>query len=466
MSPASFSRRFLLTITLLTVPLPTQAPPGYLAVTSFQDGNAGRPGPGGLWFVHPRDATAPVLSVANLPAELTGANSPGASAGANCVAWRARDGALVVGEVAPTGATVGLQVLQIGAPPLHVASAVRVPLGTVTSGFGGGVVAMATLPGQDILFATAGVSGGVMQGALLGILRHATGTVTPLPVQFPAGFVPALNALTADSTGSTAFVANHLGGPSMDLYRLPITSGSTATWCAHVPMLVSALALDPADARLTAVGFFGADNVVQLDVTTWQQTVSCPGAAQFNGLALEEHTGGSVVLAGPGPGYQAGWMSSPCGPLTLLASPPVGGWGVPSGIVAIPSLRSFGAPSARANSYAWRVRPNAGGLPLIGHAGFGLAVAGTPATAAGIWMLTQDALSQGLPFLGVDLWLNPGRLLLTGSLTLQANIATVSLPVPGNPTLRGLDLYLQTFHLTGLGPTPFDASPGLRVSMH
>src|SRR5262249_57824084 len=116
-------------------------------------------------------------------------------------------------------------------------------------------------------------------------------------------------------------------------------------------------------------------------------TASCPGAPQFNGLALEDHTGALITLVDPGPGYVTGWMASPCGAFVPLAPPPPGGWGVPSGLVEIPSLQPFGPATAPGHQYRWLVRPNAGSLPLVGHLGFGLEGAGAPATTAGLWGL-------------------------------------------------------------------------------
>src|SRR5262249_25693523 len=146
--------RVIVPLVLLLGPASTQAPPGWIAVASCRDASGARVGPGGLWFVHPRDATLPVVSVANIPPELAGAISPAANAGANCVSWRQGDGALVVGETGGAGATIGVQVLYLGGSPLQVVAAMRNQLGTQVSPFGGGVVAASTLPNQDVLFAT------------------------------------------------------------------------------------------------------------------------------------------------------------------------------------------------------------------------------------------------------------------------------------------------------------------------
>lgn len=470
MHPFPFQLSVVLATIVLTAPAPRAQPPaGWLAVASLRDPTTPtRPGPGGVWFVHPRDTTLPVMALtgALFPPALTGLSLTSAS-GANCITWRASDGALVVGEMGRASVGVGLHVLHLGNPVAPtVVKAFSHPVGTVVSPYGGGVVAAATLPDSSVLFATFGLdASGPLGGAPLGRLDAATQTIVPYPVQFPTSFVPGLNALTVDAAGKHAYVANNLTTSTMDIYRIPLgQTNPSATWVAQLGTLVSAMALDPTGTLLTAVGFGGMNNVWIVNLQQLTVT-SCPGLPRHNGLALEEHTGQFVALGSNAATvtYSAFLLSAACGTPVPLAGVPSGGWGVPAGIVAIGALRPYGAPTVHANRYDWVNRPNPGGLPLVGNAAFSISMDGSPQAAPGVLVLALAGTAAPLPWLGVNLWVDTTRPLVTIPLVPQGARSTLPLPIPNNLALRQARVWLQTLHFTGQPASPFDASGGCEL---
>ncbi len=451
---------------LLAAAAPAQELNGWVAVASQQAG--GRLGPGGVWLVHSRDTAQSVRPIAGLPATLLGV--PGLGGGADSVAWRRRDGALIVGDSVLPGQMAKVHVLQVsGGPNPAVTAALAFAVGTHPTG-NPSVSAMAALPNDDVLFTAWGLSGGLLNGSTFGVLL-ANDTVVPFTVTFPPSVVPAVNALAVDSAATVAYAAVHPGGAVMDIYSIPLTQNhqpSTAIWIARVNTLVLSMALDASDRRLTVAGWQGAQNVVTLDVGVRPPVVvgSCPGTATMNAMAREPHADTVVAASfqGATTGYQVGFASFACGAFTWLAPPPPGGWGLVAGVAAAPSLVPFGTPSVNVARYEWQTDVNPGGLPRIGNTGFSVTVRCTTGPAgAGVWILDLNRQPTALPFLGIDLWVLPLHTLPLTPVTTTS--ARLDLPIPNALALAGARLCVQSAHVNGSMATPLDASSGLQITV-
>jgi hypothetical protein len=150
---------------------------------------------------------------------------------------------------------------------------------------------------------------------------------------------------------------------------------------------------------------------------------------------------------------------TPAGPENLLISPAL------STIAALdinPNPESYGAGSPGAAGYAWQLTPNAGGLPLVGNAGFSLTVASdVPQQGVGVFAVATSAIAP-LPVLGINLLVDPGSAITVG--TSFADAATLPLGIPATPSLVGAELFAQAI-LIELPLGAFAASPGVSLTV-
>jgi len=246
---------------ILAVAVLAQDTKGWSLVSSFRDPVLDEDG--GLWFVHPITPGAPI-PVTGLGDDLTGAGSSDRE-GANCVLVDRGDGALLVGEAGPSGTRIDLHVIYLSGTA--VLSDTLIKLGTETSPFGGGITQIALLPAGRVLAGVFGIGLGPLKDQLLGVVDRSDGSVVGVPVSFPNGATPALNALCISADGATAWFAMDNGDFTSTLYSVPVPAGGTANVHDTLPVLVSSLILDRSRGLLCASGLEGTQsgNILEID---------------------------------------------------------------------------------------------------------------------------------------------------------------------------------------------------------
>jgi hypothetical protein len=412
-----------------------QVPEGGYVFSTFRSASVG--GGEGLYFVHPRTPGS-AIPVTGLGADLSFSCTPTPAVntyGASCVLRRPSDGALIVGERAPSGCTVDLHVLTLAGSA--VATDTLYPIGV--SNIGGEIPQAALLPNGDILVAVSDVDWASLLG--LAIVTPSTGAVTPIPVTLPGMGLGVVNALVVDSAGTTAYFAMYVTTDLGDVYSVPVPGGGLASLVASVPAGVSNLAFD-LDGDLLATCLGGPPNLFEIDPGTGTVTAIPTSIGTLNAIAVETVTGNYAVLtANAGiPPRSVYWML-PDGSATLLCDP---GLAITSGIDVNPNPETYGPPSPGANEYTWTLAPNPGGLPTVGNAFFGLTLASAPGTAPGILAVGLQAAS--IPFGTVTILVDPASLLFLHAIPASPS-TTIPLPIPPARVLVGATVYFQTFHL-------------------
>jgi hypothetical protein len=433
-----------------------QVPDGYYVFTTF--GTAGRQG---VFLQHPRNPDAPI-PIEGLNPDL--AWNPTGRAGGSCVQIRASDGALLVGERAEVGNSVDLHVIRL--------DGTRVVFDQLfsagTAGRAGEIPQLAELPDGRILIAATDLTAGPLANVPtnsyglegIGIVDPIGGGVTPVPITNPAVFQSGVfNALTASPDGQTAYIGNYVSTTVGEVWALPIPAGGNATLIATVTP-VSHLGFD-LDGNLMIVTLNGPPNVWKHDFATNTTSPVTTTIGPLNAIGLETVTGNFAIATANGgvPPRSLLWVE-PDGTDHLIVSP---NFATISGVDVRHNPRVFGDSAASANGYAWRVRPNPGGLPLIGSSQFSLTLDPPTPTQAdlGVALIATAPASAPIPMLGVELLLDPNQLL--ASVVLSASgTQTLALPIPADSSLAGVALFFQGLHLDG---PAFTATAGLRVTL-
>jgi hypothetical protein len=106
-------------------------------------------------------------------------------------------------------------------------------------------------------------------------------------------------------------------------------------------------------------------------------------------------------------------------------------------------------------------------VPAIGSSAVGVIWRGAPANGAGTLALTPGLLPAPLPVLGMDVWvdvLSPFSFLFP--VTADASgLGRMPFPLPPDPGIIGLTVYLQVAWPLPCGPAGFGASNALQVTV-
>ena len=132
--------------------------------------------------------------------------------------------------------------------------------------------------------------------------------------------------------------------------------------------------------------------------------------------------------------------------------------GAATGLAILHNPRTYGESTPGQFDYGWAVRPNAGGLPRVGAAGFGLQATTTAGLAAPPGVLVLSPFADNTSILSVRLLLAPNALIPAGPLPAGG---AIPLPIP-NTTPVGVTVHLQAFYLDMGAPQGLAASTGLR----
>lgn len=438
---------------------PAQTPDGWYVWCSFQ----GTAGECGVFFSHPRDPNTAFVAVTGLSKDL--AYDPAGRQGAACVVRRASDEALLVGERAPSSHSVDLHVLSLRGNDVYRAALFSMG----TSAGAGEIPQCALLPDGRVLVAATDLTSGPlaqqqtqsynMQG--IGILDTDSGLLSVVPVTSPNPFPGVINGLAVSRDGKTAYVGNYISTTAGDVWAVPLPAGGTATQIATLPCGVSNLAVD-ADGTILATALNGPPNLFRIDPTAKQVTPIPTTFGPANAVVVESVTGNfAVASANAGvPPRSLLWVT-PSGSSAVLASP---NRATISGVDVNHNPEAYANATSGNASYSWILERNAGGLPEPGNASFGLELLGTPTIAGAPFVLLSTArLAQPIQILGVDLHIDPFQVWASYVLTPQGNKATLNLPVPPIPELRGITLYGQAIVIESM--TQFAASPGIQLTI-
>jgi hypothetical protein len=371
------------------------------------------------------------------------------------VLYRGSDGALIVGEHAPSG-TLDIHLIKLNGT--SVASDTTFGLGSVV-GFGS-VDQMFLLSNTTVLFTIRGVTGSFANGVLW-TLDLTTGATTSIPV---TGAVGTINALAFDPVNSYAYLGYFASGTSY-VYRVSVPAGGAAQLVATVPGDIVQLAMDASGSLYSGSGdpTPNPPDVHRIDVTTGTLTPLYPNAWGGSALAIEEVTGNLVVgTFDLGSNQGAVIVGPPAGPglivATAAASPLPNS--LPSGIAVNSNMDVYGPATPGANQYWFSTAPNPGGLPIIGNAGFSVTVNASSGSAPGV--LGIATLPANSAFAGLTILIDPGTLIVPLIPLSASSSVSVPLAIPNDPFLSGFAAYLQTAHTEAAG---LASSAGLRITL-
>lgn len=452
-----FGCRPLAAIIVFAATAAAQVPDGYVVFGSFQ----GSSGQNGIYFAHPRDISAPPIMVTGLSPAL--AYDPTGQRGVASLLRRPSDGALIVGERAPSGTSVDLHVLRLSGA--HVQKAQLFSVGTSDSV--GEIPQCALLPDERIVLAATDLTpGGPLahftngsygwQG--LGILDPKSGGITEIPVSNWNVFTGVINALTVSRDGNTVYVGAYVSVSSGALWEVPVTGGAL-TLVSSLPFGASNLAVDLDDAVLITT-LNGPDNLYRYDPVT-QSTTSLPNnTGPLNAIAVETATGNYLMAtANSGTPPRSLVWTEPLGTANVLQSPNLA---TISALDTNPNPESYGASSGGSVGYRWAIGGDPNALPLTGNADFSLTLAAdTPMVALGFWLFS---FAPSVPFdvLGVTAYIDLANfvsfpLILNGT-------ATFDWAIPNDPSMIGDELFAQALLVEN--PTSLlAASPGLSMTI-
>lgn len=438
--------RIALAALLLSAVATAQVPDGWYAWTAF--GTAGRTG---IFLSHPRTPSMPI-AVEGLNPDLL--YVPGGRAGGACILVRSSDGALIAGERAAVGNSVDLHVIRLNG----VIVAFDQLFSVGTAGPAGEIPQAALMPdGRVLVAATDLVQGPLatvqtanygMEG--VGIVDLRGGGVTPVPITNPTVFSSGVfNGITLSADGTTAYIANYVSSTLGEVWALPVPAGGAATLLTTVPAGISNVGLD-LNGDLMIVSLNGPPNCWRFEFATQTQTAITTGTGPLNAIGLESVTGNfTLCTANAGtPIRSILWMDQ-SGATSLLTTP---GYGTPSGIAVRDNPRTFGAATASADVYLWKLRPNAGGLPTVGNASFSLTMeAGNPnAILFGGVLLGLQKAATPVNIAGVDVLLDPALIVWAGVLG-ASSTQFLPLGIPNDSSLAGAQLFAQGIHVTQNG---------------
>lgn len=446
---------------LLTVPAVAQVPPGTAvvgtSVTTTSNGTSG------LFLVPLTGGPVAPVPVTGLPAALTRPSGLG-NGGVATMDLRRADGSIVVGMLTDgTPANpVPLDVYVLHLNGTAVVATQTIALGNATAT--GAAAWVAAMPDGRVLVGAANGPGpmtnGPLAGSMLAIVDPTgpTFTLIPNPTLAPA----ILGGLAVDPTGSCAYLPLTVTSPlAATLYRLDLATGATCAIANFPSQYTGGLSVDDdGTIFLSATDPYTATNCVHrvrpngcgpATVTTVQTTMPPGGGAIIaSGSALDRANQRFLLASGfapvstPPPGEL--YSVDQTGIATVIANTPPGGWGRISrqGIVAFNAIDSYGVRTDGLSQYWFDAFPNPGGQPVPGNLGFSLTVQSTPPLP----VLSAVVLSFGrgsLAMAGVQVLVEVTT--ATSILLVPAAPLTCPMPIPANPSLSGLVIYAQSFHL-------------------
>lgn len=429
---------------------PAQVPDGWYVYGAFSPNR----GPIGVFMSHPRSPATPT-SVSNLQGDLT-------VTGPSCIVHRASDGAILVGERAPTDSSVDVHVIHLEGTSVLWDASFSVGTGGPCCGE---VPQMGLLPdGRVVLAATDVAAGPLMnykttsygwQG--VGILDTESGLLTSIDVTNGAQIIDVFNGLAIAPDAQSVYAGTYVSASQGDIWQIPI-GGGAATLVTSVPAGLSNMAFDPAgDLWVTTLD--PAQGLFRVDVTSGIAAPVPQSNGSLNAIAFEEATGSLAALsANAGNPVRSVFWMEPNGAEHLLTSP---GFGTLSGVAVHHNPEVFGDGSPGLSSYEWQM-PNPGGLPVAGNAAFGLTVRSTGAPAPGFVAIATAAAASPIRVLGVTMHLDPASILLSTPLPYPAPMI-LSVPIPNMPSVIGATLFLQSFHVESA--TQIAATPAVRFTV-
>ncbi|MBK8097331.1 MAG: hypothetical protein IPK26_09495 [Planctomycetes bacterium] len=400
----------------------------------------------GLWAVPARGGSPPV-PLTGLPPELV--LTINVSRGANAVAIHP-DGRVFAGNNgSQTGSAIAVHALRLNG--LAVASSRRVQVGTSTSTTGA-VTALAILPDGRCLVTANGLQAGSPM-TRLAIVDIDAGSLTPLPITGAPS--TNYNALTLNQAGTIAYFGTWVSTTSGQIWRVGVPAGGAATLVATLPHGITGLDV-AADGRLVVVmnNATGGNSLGNVDPGTGAFTV-IPGNGTHGAAVAVERASGALIVAGSTNTTQEVRLVENGVFTPLFTAFP----GTLSGVDVQDSPRRYGVGTPLANTYAWHVAPNAGGVPFLGNATFALevrATPGVPLASVGLFSTGRSLVST----LGVTILVEPSALITVG--VPAAASASIPIPIPASPSLFGAVLHGQTLHVEAGG---FAASDGVTFGL-
>ena len=435
-----------------------QVPDGFYVFGSFQ----GAAGQNGIFFAHPRDPLVPVITVTGLPPAL--GYDPAGRRGAACVNYRRSDGALIAGERSPAGTSVDLHVMRLSG-----SAVVFDQLFSCGTSANVGEIAQAALlgDGRIVVAATDLAAGGPLAQFLtaqyhwegLGIVDTVSGSVTPIAVANLNQFPGVVNGIALSPDESTVYVGNYVSVTSGDLWAVPL-AGGTAVQLATFPSGPSNLAVD-LDGSVLVTTLNGPPNLFRVQPIGGVVTPIATTHGPMNAIAVESVTGNYLVATATAgvPTRSLLWMT-PQGQETVLLSPNLA---TIAGVDVNPDPETYGTGTPGTASYDWALRPNPGGLPLLGNAFFSITVtASQPQTSLAL-VLFGDRAAPGAQVLGLTLQVDPATAITTLLVMVDTRM-TVPLGIPNIPAFLGQEVHAQSLHLD-LGTQVLAATPGLVLTV-
>ena len=285
----------------------------------------------------------------------------------------------------------------------------------------------------------------------VGILNTPTGGIRPLAF---TGVPTTVNALEFDRQTGTVYLGIWARTNLGEVHRGSL-AGGVVTRVVAINGGVTALALRP-NGHLLVGAHSGLRRLADLDPTNGQLTrLSFIGFCV--GLARETASGNGVLAhysAPTAPNQTVATLVGRTGTLTPAGGNIAGGVG--SGIAVQNSPRSYGAPTAGANTYRWQTAPNVGGLPMLGSTTFSLRLTASPNPAA-VSALALAAKRGNTRVFGVDVYLDLSSPWATIGIPSTSTNTTVPMPIPNTPALAGIAVHAQSFHIDGGGLAASDA---------
>jgi hypothetical protein len=434
---------------LMGCALLAQVPAGSAVVSTTVTGSTLQTG--GLFIVDLQNpgVHTPILG---LPSSLVGWGI--GTTGANCIARDAAREALVAGEVVLGGQFLFVHRLVLQG--LAVSSAVSLRV-VFASGFPNSVIDVKLLPGGDAIALTTEWAGSYV--ARLSRASWTAMSVVPMGITFP-DMDP--TSLAVDPTGTDLYVAFSspgLGALQGRLHRAPV-AGGTSVLVATIPSGIRSLSFD-SNGYLLIGTYSGLLRMDPVSGTVW----TVLSGYTVEGVEEDVATGNLVFCTQSAPaGSQRAVLSlTPSGTVTLLSTGPPGmaglnGWGDPSGIVVRPALERFGPSTPGTTSYSWAF-PNPGGLPLVGNTFFSITESVTGPAQAG-FLAFSTASTAPVTIGGVSVVIDVNRLALL--IPFPAGTTSHTLPVPPDPAVRGLSIFLQAVHFD---PSGAAATEGLALTV-